>query len=351
MTQLLKANSEFPFSKLSFHKPINILGDHNQYMIRTYLKDDTNSTIFFQTPSCLLKDGLLIQPKKKTVDFLFPDNNAFLNWLEKIEEICKKELLDQQTEWFQSDFSNEDIETLFLSSYKPYKGHKNYYVRTNIPITKNLKIYNEKKEEILFSESFNTNEKVIAVIEFVGIRCSPRNFNLEFEVKQLMVLKEYPLFDSCIISTPDVHEENLLELDLNNLNNDYTETITLKTKKELEENSKTENNECLEQKENLEENSKTENFEELEQKENFEELKQKELEELKQKELEELKQKELEELKQKELEELKQKELEELKQKELENAFQKAKEARYLGIVTFLKSKNYSFNMEKIVLE
>jgi len=187
----LEVNDQFPFSQMMFKNPTNVLGESNHYLIPSYLKNSTNTPIFVQTPPCSLKDGTFIHRKKQTVvDLLFSPQNEFLKWLEKVEQHCKQELVTNQTEWFQSEFSKDDIDSLFLPSYKSCKGTNMSSVRASLPITKKIQIYNDKKEELEFSESFSTDEKVIAIVEFVGIKCSPRHFNIEFEIKQMMIKRQ-----------------------------------------------------------------------------------------------------------------------------------------------------------------
>lgn len=214
---LYEANDEFPFQDLLLNKPISVLGEPNNFMIKVHL-GNKNSPVYIQTPPCLLKDGTLTKSGKHTViDFIFSNENSeFLVWLEKLEDNCQKVLLDKQSDWFDSQLTADDIETLFITPYKTIKGKggKMYSVRTNLPITKKIKIFNEDKEEVEFQEPFHTEEKVIAIFEIVGVKCSPRNFHIDLEVKQMMLLKENPLLTSCMISTsppivpPDVPEES-----------------------------------------------------------------------------------------------------------------------------------------------
>lgn len=206
---LFLANDEFPFVDLLLNKPISVLGEANHFMIKTHLGNKT-TPVYVQTPPCLLKDGTLTKVGKHTyMDFIFSNENSeFLIWIEKLEDYCQKQLIARQNDWFQTEFTEEDIETLFISPCKALKGKggKMYSVRTNIPLSKQIKIFNEQKEELEFKDDFSTQDKVIAIIEMVGIKCSPRNFHIDLEVKQMMLLKENPFFSNCLITTPQVAE-------------------------------------------------------------------------------------------------------------------------------------------------
>jgi hypothetical protein len=62
-----------------------------------------------------------------------------------------------------------------------------------------LKIFNEEEQDIQPDE-VRENVPILSILEIQGIRCSSRTFQLELEVKQLMVLKPDNLFDSCLFT-------------------------------------------------------------------------------------------------------------------------------------------------------
>lgn len=247
--------------------------------------------VYIQTPSCSLKDGTFTKVGKNTyVDFIFPyENTDFLLWMEKLEKLCQKQLNLKQNDWFESQFTEEDIDNLFITPFKSIKGKngKMYSVRTNLPITKTIKIFNEEKEEIEYEEPFHTNEKVISIVELIGIKCSPRNFHIDFEVKQMMLIKDTPLFSSCLINTKPLHSDSdshssesiVKEEEETNILSSIDVTITMKEQEEKALEIKTR---------------------------------------------------------------------EEIFKEHLMKAFEKAKTARHLGIMTFLKSGNYHFDIDKL---
>jgi hypothetical protein len=61
-----------------------------------------------------------------------------------------------------------------------------------------LKIYNESEEDV-DPETINDNTNVITILEVQGIKCSARSFQIEMELKQMMVLKPNNLFEKCVI--------------------------------------------------------------------------------------------------------------------------------------------------------
>jgi hypothetical protein len=108
--------------------------------------------------------------------------------------------------WFQSDFELHDVEDLFTSSLKVFKSGKYYILRTIIPVCLgkcSLALFDES--EMMVSPDRLTDETdVLVILEFKGIRCSARDFHIEIEVKQMMIMKPVQLFANCIIR-PNVH--------------------------------------------------------------------------------------------------------------------------------------------------
>jgi hypothetical protein len=77
------------------------------------------------------------------------------------------------------------------------------------------KIYNED-ETIEPMESVQENTDVLTVLEIQGIKCSPRNFQIEMEIKQMMIMKPQNLFEKCIFknkneSVNSSHAVNIVE--------------------------------------------------------------------------------------------------------------------------------------------
>jgi hypothetical protein len=93
-----------------------------------------------------------------------------------------------------------------------YKSGKYYTLRSNIQSILDkpkLKIYNEDGVEVDFSV-INNNVQLMTVLEIQGIRCSARSFQIEIEIKQIMVLKPNNLFDQCVFKPMNTNKvENL----------------------------------------------------------------------------------------------------------------------------------------------
>jgi hypothetical protein len=129
------------------------------------------------------------------------DNNdtVFINWIENLETKCQELIYSKGEAWFQSKLEKDDIETAFTSPFKIYKSGKYYLLRVNVK--PNIKIYNETDESIKI-EDITPEKTIISILELQGIRFTSRNFQIEIELKQSMVVSPDPFLDECFIKKP-----------------------------------------------------------------------------------------------------------------------------------------------------
>jgi len=190
-------------ARLRLAKPTNKNGSH---FIKTL---DVDDPIYFLGPKCLTKQGFVKSGKKIFCDFVFSNEDSeFLTWLENLEESARKSIYANRETWFETPLDEHDIESSMSSAYKPYKSGKYFIVRANVPTALdkiNIKIYDENEQET-DPENIKENTRVLAVLEFQGIRCSVRSFQFEIELKQLLIVEPEKLFETCIIgkSKPNI---------------------------------------------------------------------------------------------------------------------------------------------------
>jgi len=190
--------------RLRLAKPTNRNGSH---FIKTL---DVDDPIYFLSPKCFVKQGFVKSGKKTFCDFVFSNEDSeFLAWLEDLEERSRKCIYDNRETWFETPLDEHDIESSMSSPYKSYKSGKYFIVRANVPTALdkiNIKIYDENENET-DPENIKENTKVLAVLEFQGIRCSVRSFQFEVELKQMLVVEPEKLFEKCIIATGNVRSQ------------------------------------------------------------------------------------------------------------------------------------------------
>jgi hypothetical protein len=199
MSKIYKTTDDFPFQQLNIGKPVSAPGGN--FFIR-YSIDEM--PLYIQPPKCLVKQVLNKTGKRMYCDFVFhQENEQFIRWMENLENKSQQLIFKNKSQWFESDLDIQDIENSFTSPLKIYKSGKSYIVRTNIQ-TRNgkpiVKIYDEDEKEVLLDQ-IKENMNVMVILEIQGIRCSLRSFQIEIELKQMMVLKPDDLFDTCILKS------------------------------------------------------------------------------------------------------------------------------------------------------
>ena len=227
MDNIIEPNETFDFSKLSLAHPTGIQG--GAYFTKIQYN---NKPLYIQTIKSLTRQGFVKNGKKYYCDLMFDKNaDVLINWFENLEERCQKLIFEKSGSWFQNALVMSDIESAFSSIIRIYKSGKYYLVRTNVKNnTSNepsIKIYDENETPLGIDDITNEKE-VISILEIQGIKFTSRNFQIEIELKQAMVLNNEPIFESCLIKTskPKHIENNIIEtntfLGINNtLKNDF----------------------------------------------------------------------------------------------------------------------------------
>ena len=207
MEHILDPTPAFDFSQLTFVSPTSLSGGN--YFIR--ILTSSQLPFYIQPPKCSTKSAIQKSGKKMLCDLIFKhEDESFLEFLESLEEICHTQIFNNREKWFEAGLTKVDIENCFVSPTKSFKSGKMHILRTNVPIRLgkcNLKIFNEK-EQTVDLEDIRENTSVATILEIQGIRCSARNFQIEFELKQMMVLKPTEdLFEKCMFGKALVKTE------------------------------------------------------------------------------------------------------------------------------------------------
>ena len=204
MSAIQEPNDKFNFEGLKMTSPVSVSGGNHfiKYVVN-------NGPLYIQPPNCLVKQGIVKTGKRMYCDLMFTnENESFVEWMEKLEQRSQKHIYDNRGKWFESELEEHDIENSFTSPLKLFKSGKYYIVRVNIPTVlgkTSLKVYDED-ENLVDIERIKENEKVAVILEIQGIKCSPRNFQIDIEIKQLLILKPVDLFEKCILKTVIKHE-------------------------------------------------------------------------------------------------------------------------------------------------
>jgi hypothetical protein len=204
MDSIIEPNAAFDFSKITLAHPVGIQG--GAYFTKI---EYNNKPLYIQTIKSQSRQGFVKTGKKYYCDLMFDKNaDILIQWFENLEERCQKLIFEKRDTWFQNNLEESDIETAFNSTIRVYKSGKYYLIRTNVKNNHNnspaVKIYNEN-EISLSIDDINCETNMISILEIQGIKFTSRNFQIEIELKQVMVLDNEPIFDSCLIKTKKPH--------------------------------------------------------------------------------------------------------------------------------------------------
>ena len=211
MESILSFNDE-KFDNLFLANPTRLQG--GAYFSKLFL--DENTPVIFQTPKSSTKNGLIMTSKKTYCDLLFnADDQKFIQWIENFEQAIQFLIFEKKDMWFHNDMELEDIEYFFNPSIRLYNKNK-YLLRSYIHQPKhikkeyNLQIYDEN-ENILTVKDVNKDQKIISILEVLGIKFTSQSFNIDYCLRQIMIIDEKPLFNKCLIKPQHVMKKKNIQ--------------------------------------------------------------------------------------------------------------------------------------------
>jgi len=201
MTDIFETNADFPFDKITLITPTSVSGGVHFSKILINKKQ-----LYIQSPKCKTKQGVVKSGKKIHADLVFSnDDEDFIQWIEMLELTIRKHIFTNREKWFDMDLDEDDIESYFSPTVKIFKSGKQYIMRVNVSQrigSTPLKIYDENEVDVDM-ESINENTPMITILEIQGVRCSAKSFQIDIELKQIMVLKPVNIFEKCIIKSKE----------------------------------------------------------------------------------------------------------------------------------------------------
>jgi len=213
MDNIFLPNDQFDFSQLSLAHPTGIQG--GAYFTRIQMQ---NKPLYIETPKSLTRQGFIKNGKKIYCDLMFDNNDEqLIHWLESLETKCQELIYKKADTWFENKLELSDIESAFASPIRIYKSGKYYLVRVNVKVNYStnvpqVKIYNENETPVTL-EDVTPENNIISIIEVQGIKFTSRNFQIELELKQSMVLNSEKIFESCLIKTSTNKPQAKIALD------------------------------------------------------------------------------------------------------------------------------------------
>ena len=103
--------------------------------------------------------------------------------------------------WFHDEPTMEEIEYNWNTSLRHSKN--NYFLRTFVQRSKNQKTVNLKiwdsEQNLINMEDLTFNDSLISILEIQGLKYTSQSFHLEICMRQIMIIKENPMFNTCLI--------------------------------------------------------------------------------------------------------------------------------------------------------
>lgn len=217
MDNIIEPTVDFNFNNLYLGVPIS--QPASTYLTRIIFN---NKPLFIQAPKCITKNGFVKVGKKIYCDLMFTNEDTIIiDWMEKLENKCQELLFVKRESWFETEMTKEDIETSFSSPFKIYKSGKYYILRVNVK--PNIKIFNENGSEVVMEE-VKPEATMISILDIHGIKFTARNFQMEIELKQSMVVSPDPFLDTCLIKQSNSKPVTMPEEKISTIVNKILET-------------------------------------------------------------------------------------------------------------------------------
>lgn len=226
---------DFDFSSISLKNPKPVQGGS----FLSHVKHNNNALVI-QTPKIKTKKGITQTNKHVYTDLVFEnDNNEFVEWVENLEERVRNIILEKSETWFHEPVTLDEIEYNWNSSLRTYKQTKQLlrtFIHKSKGISSNvLKIYDADYNTKHIND-ITGDTSIICILEIIGLKFSSTSFQLDFCLRQAMLLEDKPIFNEPLIkiSTKKVLTEKNGEKNVSFL--EKTEEITLEKLEEVVEN-------------------------------------------------------------------------------------------------------------------
>jgi hypothetical protein len=190
--------------------------------------------LYMQTPKCVSKQGIITIGKKMYIELVISNekDGEFISFLENLEKTCIDIIFEKRHIWFTDELEKTDIETAFASIIKSYKNGTSHLLKLNINNTSNHAkhgigigglqtcfVFDENNNSLKFDD-VKSETPLITIIEFEGIKFTSKSFQFEMNARQILVIDEKPIFNSCLIKPRKKDKQNEFDEGSNDKNGD-----------------------------------------------------------------------------------------------------------------------------------
>lgn len=190
-------SKNFDFNNIQLMDPVPTQGGSYFTKLR-----HRSHNMYVQTPLCGTKQGFAKTSKKVHMDMMLDhDKEEFISWMVGLETRCQEYIYESSADWFQNPMDLSDIENAFHTCVKIGKKGGctlRANVKTNAMTGEPLvKIYDQNETSVTM-DNVTSDKEILAILEITGVRFTTRSFQLEVEVKQVMVMNKDE-FQNCLI--------------------------------------------------------------------------------------------------------------------------------------------------------
>jgi len=204
-------NDDFPFKKLTLANPHGLQG--GAYFSKMRLDGEM---LLIQTPKCSTKNGMHTTEKKVYCDLLLTDaHEGFRKWLTDLEERVQGLIYEKREAWFHSEMDHDSIQYHWQPVLRRYKGDK-HLLRCFIPRPKSARM---RKQVLIFDEdecplsldAIDEKARLVSILEVTGLKFTTQSFQLEFCLRQAMVLRNQDILGKCLIQFTKAEQEGTIQ--------------------------------------------------------------------------------------------------------------------------------------------
>jgi hypothetical protein len=205
--EILKVKPDETFSNFTLVDP-SVTAIHGYYFTKLLNK---SKPIYVELPLCKVKQSIARSAKKMYCELVI--DSELDKWIFNLEKKCKQLLIEKSSFWFENSLKASDMDTVFVPSVKNTAAINSFKLNIKVSILTGqpeVKIFHEEhtsKDEKLSLDILNQQlqNPVKCIIEIQGIKFSEKNFQIEYEVKQILICAAEPptveedIFDTCLI--------------------------------------------------------------------------------------------------------------------------------------------------------
>ena len=200
MENIIQPNNmvNFDFSNISLKNPKPIQGGSFFSTIK-----NNNEALIIQTPKIKTKKGITHTNKHIYTDLVFEiEDNEFVDWVENLQENVRDIILTKSETWFNDPVTLDEIEYNWNDSFRTYKQtkqllrtfiHKNKGVSSSI-----LKVYDSDYKSKHIND-IKPETPIICILEILGLKFTNTTFQVDFCLRQVMILENKPIFNEPLI--------------------------------------------------------------------------------------------------------------------------------------------------------